>query len=126
MARAGITKAAVALGCLSLAAVVASTHASAQNTAPAVIPNLAGKILTVLGPIEPSSLGQTLMHEHIFVDFQSPKPVAHPETDDLHVNLANLAAVRTGKLSLRDSRMLTDFDESRDEVLEFKKWGGQA
>lgn len=37
------------------------------------IPNLAGKIQTVLGPVDPSTIGPTLMHEHIFIEFQNPR-----------------------------------------------------
>lgn len=36
------------------------------------IPDLTGKVLTVRGPIDPSALGFTLMHEHIFIDFKAP------------------------------------------------------
>lgn len=32
-------------------------------------PSLRGKIITVLGPIDPSELGPTLPHEHVLVDF---------------------------------------------------------
>jgi predicted metal-dependent phosphotriesterase family hydrolase len=39
------------------------TSVSAQRPAARSIPNLAGKILTVAGPIDPVALGQTLMHE---------------------------------------------------------------
>ena len=30
-------------------------------------PNMAGKVMTVRGPIDPGQLGITLMHEHLFV-----------------------------------------------------------
>ena len=32
------------------------------------IPNMDGFILTVAGPITPDNLGNTLMHEHLFLD----------------------------------------------------------
>ena len=31
------------------------------------VPNMAGKAMTVHGPIDPDRLGITLMHEHLFV-----------------------------------------------------------
>ena len=34
------------------------------------IPNIAGKVMTVRGPIGPSELGSTLMHEHILSDLR--------------------------------------------------------
>ena len=48
---------------------------SAQRSGAPAIPNLAGKVLTVLGPIDPATLGTTLMHEHIFIDFKAPESV---------------------------------------------------
>jgi len=47
-----------------------SVPASSQSPAPvssqARLQDLAGKVMTVNGPIDPSALGVTLMHEHIF------------------------------------------------------------
>ena len=34
---------------------------------PAEVSNTTGKVMTVLGPIEPDQLGATLMHEHLFI-----------------------------------------------------------
>lgn len=69
---------------MALAATIAVGAAGAvpqQERAPLPgIPNLAGKVLTVLGPADPSSLGKTLMHEHIFIEFQNPRPGARPAT----------------------------------------------
>ncbi len=36
------------------------------------IPNLAGKALTVNGPVDPGALGATMMHEHIFINLNHP------------------------------------------------------
>ena len=30
--------------------------------------DMAGQIMTVLGPVAPNELGFTLMHEHLFID----------------------------------------------------------
>ena len=38
------------------------------SSSPVAIPSMAGRILTVKGPIEPDTLGPTIMHEHIFLD----------------------------------------------------------
>ena len=38
--------------------------------APGAIPNMAGHVLTVRGPLSPDQLGMTLMHEHLFVDLR--------------------------------------------------------
>jgi phosphotriesterase-related protein len=107
------------------------THAAQRAPAPA-IPNIAGKIQTVLGPIDPSQLGQTLMHEHIFINFQSPRPDTRRFVDaedaaqfELPLTLQTLSRTRFGR-GVRGSNFLGDFDESFGEVMEFKKWGGQA
>jgi phosphotriesterase-related protein len=83
------------------------------------VPNLAGKVLTVAGPIEPSALGPTLMHEHIFIDFKAP-PAMVPAVTGITV----LRPPRPAAPGQRGGDGLTDFDTSLAEVLEFKKAGG--
>ena len=43
---------------------------AAQPTANPAVPNMAGKVMTVRGPIDPSQVGVTLMHEHVFIDLR--------------------------------------------------------
>ena len=41
---------------------------------------LSGKVQSVLGTVDPSTLGMTSMHEHVFIDFvcmYSPQEEAH-------------------------------------------------
>lgn len=115
-----------------------TTHAQlgvqsgASTAMPSRIPNLAGKVLTVRGPVDPSEIGQTLMHEHIFIDFQSPRPRAQrfssPEEEaafNQPISMSNLNRLRYGR-GVAGSSFLGDFDEMRDEVMEFKKAGGGA
>ena len=96
------------------------------------IPNLAGKVLTVVGPVDPEVLGQTIMHEHIFIDFQNPVARANISraTDmGLHlspVSLNVLSEVRFRRIPNRDNLYLTDLGEAIDEVMEFKRHGGQT
>ena len=99
-----------------VAGLVTATFAavSAQRAA---VPNLAGKVLTVAGPIEPSALGPTLMHEHIFIDFKRP-PSAIPMA-------AGAGAAQRGPMP-PGWNLLADFNEQLAEVAEFKKAGGGA
>jgi phosphotriesterase-related protein len=65
-------------GCASVASAarpVVDLYALARQAA------LEGKAQTVLGPVSPDSLGFTLMHEHLFVDFfpEHPSSVKSPE-----------------------------------------------
>ena len=107
----------------------AGTNQAATTTG---IPNLAGKVLTVVGLVDPEVLGQTIMHEHIFIDFQNPVARANisQATDmGLHlspVSLNVLSEVRFRRTPNRDNLYLTDFGEAIDEVMEFKRHGGQT
>ena len=47
---------------------VSPTARTTQTATTAGVPNMAGQILTVAGPMDPEDLGQTIMHEHIFID----------------------------------------------------------
>jgi phosphotriesterase-related protein len=100
---------------ITLAASIITT-VSAQRASTPSIPNLAGKIMTVAGPIDPSALGLTLSHEHIFIDFSAPPPMVPPVTGVSVLKALQPAGGRGGSL--------TDFDESLAEIKEFKKIGG--
>ena len=104
-----------------------ATTAHAQSTLPA-IPNIAGKALTVRGPVDPSTLGRTLMHEHIFIDFQLPLPEPSPHATEVGISheklsLANLSAVRSGVWN-QDNDSLRDWEDSYNEVIQYKRVGG--
>ncbi|MFI0421047.1 phosphotriesterase [Spongiactinospora sp. 9N601] len=94
---------------------------------PFAIPDLTGRVLTVTGPVDPAALGQTLMHEHVFVDlrraprFRRPGEDA-PETAE-PLTLANLARTRHGRPNA-DNDLMGDFDELLPEVLAFAHHGG--
>lgn len=113
-----------AFGLLAIgAAAIAQTAAELPP-----IPNIEGKVLTVLGPVDPAVLGRTLMHEHIFFDPQLPYPDRSPHATEVGVftqklTLANLAAVRAGVWN-RDNDSILDFDLAYDEVMAFKRGGG--
>jgi len=111
---------------------VSPTVRTHQATTTPGIPNLAGKILTVAGPMDPEDLGQTIMHEHIFIDFQNQvaRATISRATDiGLHlapVGLDILSDVRFRRIPNRDNLYLTDLGEAIDEVMEFKRRGGQT
>ncbi|MQA30926.1 MAG: aryldialkylphosphatase [Luteitalea sp.] len=117
---------------LCLVAIADSPLAGGQAGTPRPIPNLAGKILTVTGPIDPGDLGVTLMHEHIFIDFQNPvaRAAISKATDlQLHVapvTLQTLSDIRHRGVPNRDNLYLTNLRQAIDEVLEFKHRGGRA
>ena len=96
------------------------------------IPDLSGKILTVLGPIDPSELGPTLGHEHILIDYTRGNKEGRLKTATQAavylepLTLKNLSDVRAGLVLNRDNLLLTDVDLAIREVLEFKRWGGDG
>lgn len=110
-----------------------SAEATAQTEKTMAIPNLAGKVLTVLGPVDPSVIGPALMHEHIFIDFQSPGPARQMRFASVEdslaweapISISNMNRVRYGR-GVRGGSFLGDFDEMYDEVMEFRKRGGQT
>lgn len=125
------------------AAIILSAVTAAKQSTPAqrpspAIPNLAGKVQTVLGPLEPERLGKTITHEHIFIDFQKPahlKGVVEGQHRDitnatdmaLYVepfSMKNLSAVRNGVAPNRDNLYLTSIEDAIEEVLHFKRAGG--
>jgi phosphotriesterase-related protein len=102
------------------------------------IPNMAGKIMTVNGPIEPDQAGHTLMHEHLFIDFSLPDDAAErwqlagrtKPTTATAVKLYSapltmdiLGAVILGAPN-RDNWLLTDEQVAIKEIGEFKTLGG--
>ncbi|TDD35663.1 aryldialkylphosphatase [Actinomadura sp. KC06] len=94
---------------------------------PSAVPDLAGQVLTVTGPVDPSALGPTLMHEHLFVDLRRPAHALRPGEDSPQarepLTLANLARTRHGAVNA-DNDVLADFDEMLAEVREFQRAGG--
>ena len=91
--------------------------------------NLAGKAMTVRGPIDPEELGITIMHEHLFVAVL--KKVAPNEntsvTDfvlwDQKLTLENLHLARAEK-PMADNWVLSDLRVAIEEAMEFRMMGG--
>jgi phosphotriesterase-related protein len=126
-----IRTAVIATVTLVTAFVISRTPVLGQRGVAPAIPNLAGKILTVAGPIDPSAAGQTLMHEHIFIDFKAPPPMMPPPAGISVLKPAQPAPEpppapapggRTGRGG--GGGGLTDYEESLAEITEFKKIGG--
>ena len=93
-------------------------------------PKLTGKIQTVLGSIEATSLGITLSHEHLLIDrsayFVSPEEASKryyidkPLTMDIYGRHGGLAAYSNDILKLLDT------DDAIREVMHYKHAGGHS
>ncbi len=99
----------------------------------------AGKLVTVLGPIDASDAGIVLPHEHFFLDLSLPfddperwrragrRPPEGAEDRriyDLRVRLDNWAEVRRLLWRTRDPLILDDFDLAVREATAFREAGG--
>ena len=95
------------------------------------IPNMAGKAITVQGPIDPGELGRTIMHEHLFIDFWRDKqpdfnaPATLAGLWDQKLTLENLHFAREGK-RIKDNYVLMDENVAVKEALEFQRAGGNT
>ena len=86
------------------------------------------QVMTVLGPIDPGDLGETLMHEHLFVDLRNwlvpPKTPEEVVFADRHVTTANLDRLRRDPLRSKDNLVLDDLEMMIEEAANFKRSGG--
>jgi phosphotriesterase-related protein len=91
---------------------------------------MTGKVMTVLGPIEPGELGVTLPHEHLFFDLRcwwdepseaTKKSLAHASLD-----ITNLGAVRRDPLVNLDNLVQFDIEVALEEATSFKRAGGRT
>ena len=113
----------------------------------AAIPDMSGKVITVAGAVDPATLGQTLMHEHLFLDLRQnhlphlkmvpvegrSEPLLtsedFPATElakwEAKVDFGNLHLARQ-EAPIADNYILSDEGLAVREVLEFKDRGGST
>jgi phosphotriesterase-related protein len=100
--------------------------------------SLAGKVLTVNGPIAPAALGMTLPHEHLLMDFQPliDTPEGWREAGEVKPSTAEEQAYYTAPFTMeligaatmgqpnRDNRRLDDEALAIKEATDYKWLGG--
>ena len=90
--------------------------------------NLAGKVQTVTGPIEPQQLGVTLTHEHLLIDISTVRRLPESATaKDFFfqpVTQENVGRIRHYAASNQDNARLFDVGTAIDEVMLYKQHGG--
>jgi len=85
---------------------------------------------TVLGPIDPNELGQTLTHEHIRMDYRccyfKPPLDEHIQKTKSSMAIENLGFIRQYPYSHKENLSFGDenVETMIDEVKEFKRFGG--
>lgn len=105
--------------------------------------NFSGKAMTVLGVVDPDLLGQTLMHEHLYLKTWIPideperwikaglgkPPYDKQELDVWEEKLtkSNIKKLSNPKLSMRNKDSYTlDITDTLPELLDFKELGGHT
>jgi len=82
---------------------------------------LSGRVQTVLGPIDPSQIGHTQPHEHLFVDLVPPDQKEEPGSPIL---LETLGHLRRNWTSNPDNLRLSSLSDAMEEMRQFKASGG--
>ncbi|MEA2365215.1 MAG: hypothetical protein QOI32_727 [Thermoleophilaceae bacterium] len=90
----------------------------------------AGKVQTVLGLVEPDSLGITMPHEHVLVDlscmFDPPTEASERRRAYSPFSLENLDWIRTHYFRHRENLLVDDEDIAAAELRLFKAAGGST
>ena len=92
--------------------------------------SIAGKVQTVLGPIDPSELGITQTHEHLLVNTcairSEPTEASAQKIFHAPVSPPVSAYIRHYGMDNLDNAVLDDIDVAIEEVSLYKQQGGQA
>ena len=98
-----------------------------------LVSNMAGKAMTVKGPIDPEELGVTLLHEHLFIwsDASTRTPTAStPATMAARfyepMTIDNLEFNRRYRRALDDNFVFNNEIMITPEAMEFKYFGGST
>ena len=92
--------------------------------------SLVGKVQTVLGPIEPESLGVTMTHEHLLSTFEevlaSPEEASRRALYEAPLSMDLLGQFYHGQADNKSNFKLDDITPIIEEVGLYKQFGGQA
>ena len=92
------------------------------------VTDIKGKVQTVLGAVEPDTLGPTTTHEHLLIDFSCMfnEPAEATEYHRAHqpVTIENLGWVRYHSFANLDNLMLVNEEEATAEAMIYMKAGG--
>ena len=88
-------------------------------------------VMTVLGPVDPSEIGLTSMHDHIFWDSSTwwmPESFEDQELTDKPLTPWNAGLARWNALGIRDNLVMhaSEYDAQLAEVAEFRAAGGSC
>lgn len=128
----------IRIALIALAAFAACNTPQRASAAQPAIPNIAGQVMTVAGPMSPDKLGNTLMHEHVFINFSVPDDepdrwkiagrTRPTEGEALRIYEAPLTMDILSEVLFgapnRDNWHLDDENTAIREVRDYKRFGG--
>jgi len=89
-----------------------------------------GKVMTVLGPIEPKQVGNTSTHDHIIIDFNAilTEPIDSKDIlkMDEKISIDNLGWVRFNWASSKDNLVYQDVKDACNELDHYRNSGGNT
>ncbi len=123
---------------LSSCAALGGVHRTVVAQATPGAPTVAGRVLTVNGPIDPAEVGHALMHEHVFIDFNLPdsEPARWRDAGRTPPTAATAVGVYNRPLTMglldrvlfghpnRDNWLLADEETAVRELGHFTRQGG--
>ncbi len=89
-------------------------------------------VMTVAGPVDPSAIGHTSMHDHVFSDARqawwAPDTFENPELTEVPLTTRTAGLARWNALGIRDNLYLgaEEYREQVEEVREFVAAGGSC
>ena len=86
---------------------------------------LRGRAQTVLGPVDPGTLGKTLMHEHLIWDIRTPAMAAE-EDQGPEISLCNCWQVNYGRMKVPRNYVSQSVELATSEVSAMVAAGGES
>ena len=87
-------------------------------------------VMTVTGKIRGDQLGIVMAHDHILIDlrnqFRECAEITKKAVGEQKVDITNLGVVRRNPLALSDNLVMNDVSLAEQEVMEFKRAGGDT
>lgn len=87
-------------------------------------------IMTVQGKINKDKLGVVLPHEHVYIDLRSlvegPQDISRKKLYSERIEMGNLGILSRNPYAILDNAVLDDEKQAEEEIMEFKKAGGDT
>ena len=111
-----------------LAGAQSSIRAEALKFQGTIVPDQSGKVITVAGSVDPKLLDDTLMHEHIFIDYRHGKPESEAllERWNTPFSARTRSQFYTTFVGAGEAFVSDKLNDAIDEVMLYKGLGGKT